>query len=365
MIFIFFPSLKIGDLVSPLALVQGGMGIGISMAGLASAVANEGAIGVISAAMTGMDEPDLRQNWLEANSRAFIREIRKTKEMAPGGIIGTNIMVVMELYEPMVEIALAEKIDIIFAGSGLPLSLPKFLKEGQKTKLVPIISSGRAARLVCQYWVNHFNYFPDAFVIEGPLAGGHLGFKYEDLLTPEKFSLEKLLKDVQQNVAGFEEKAGRKIPLIVGGGIYTGADIKKFFDLGADAVQIATRFVCTYECDASQAFKEMFIKAKEEDLIYIKSPVGLPGRAIRNKFLDDVAAGKKIPFDCPFKCLKTCEFEKSPYCIALALVNAKKGIFNHGFAFAGSNVYRCDKIVSVKELIQELIKEYEEAERKK
>lgn len=342
-------------------IIQGGMGIGISLSGLAAAVANQGGIGVISAAMPGMEEPDLNQDYLVANRRAFIREIRQAQKISPSGIIGANIMVVMGIFNQTVETALEEKIDIIFSGSGLPLSLPRFLKKGQKTKLVPIISSGRAAKLLCQYWLRHYNYLPDAFVIEGPLAGGHLGFKFEELKNIENFSLEKLLKDVQESVKEFEKATGRKIPLIVGGGIYTGADIKKFLDLGADGIQMATRFIGTYECDASYAFKEAFLKAKKEDLIIINSPVGLPGRAIKNKFLEMVEAGKKIPFNCPFKCLKTCDVEKTPYCIALALINAKKGLLDHGFAFAGANAWRVDKIVSVEELIKELVDEYEKA----
>jgi nitronate monooxygenase len=337
------------------------MGIGISLAHLSSAVANEGGIGTISAAMPGMEEPDLFQDYLGANRRAFTRNIREAKRLAPQGIIGANIMVVMEIFGEMVTTALEEKVDLIFAGSGLPLALPKFKQPHHKTKLVPIVSSGRAAEIICRYWRHHFNYLPDAFVIEGPLAGGHLGFKFEDLKHPEKFSLEQLLAEVQLSIAPFEKMSGRKIPLIVAGGIYTGADIRRFLELGADGVQMATRFVCTTECDASQAFKEAYLKAKKEDIIIIKSPVGLPGRAIKNKFLEQVAAGKKIPFQCPFKCIRTCKVEKSPYCIALALINAKKGLMEHGFAFCGANAWRVNKIMPVKELIKELVDEYEQA----
>ena len=355
-----FPSLKIGELVSRLPIIQGGMGVGISLSGLASAVANEGGIGVIACAMPGIHEADIFTDSVRANLRVLKREIRKAKELTKG-ILGVNIMVAMTDFSELVKTALKEKIDIIFSGAGLPLDLPGYLKEGMKTKLVPIVSSGRAAKIICQKWLAKFNYLPDAFVVEGPKAGGHLGFKAEQLDDPQ-YCLENLVQDVIQAVKDFETDKGKTIPVIAAGGIYSGADIRKFLKLGASGVQMGTRFVATHECDADPAFKQAFVDAREEDLVVIKSPVGLPGRAIRNEFISRVNEGKTKPFKCPYHCIKTCDHTKSPYCIAIALGNAKKGRLKNGFAFAGLNAFRVDKIISVKELIRSLWEDYVKAD---
>jgi len=225
---------------------------------------------------------------------------------------------------------------------------------------VPIVSSSRAAKIIFQSWQNHYHHVPDAVVVEGPLAGGHLGFKKEQIHDPA-YVLEKILPEVISVIKPFEQYAGKQIPVIAAGGIYTGADIYKYLQMGAQGVQMATRFVATYECDASEEFKDAYIKCSKEDLIIIDSPVGLPGRAIRNRFLEKIASGNKIPFKCPWKCLKTCDLRSSPYCIARALTNAKNGHLEQGFAFAGANAYRIDKIISVKELFKTLIAEYEAA----
>ncbi len=351
-----FPSLKIGDLVSRIPIIQGGMGVGISLSGLASAVANEGGIGVIACAMTGIHEPDIFTDSVQANIRVLKREIRKAKELTKG-ILGVNIMVALTDFRELVKTSLREKIDVIFSGAGLPLDLPGYLKEGMKTKLVPIVSSGRAAKIICQKWLAKFNYLPDAFVVEGPKAGGHLGFKAEQLDDP-RFCLENLVQDVLQAVKAFETDKGKTIPVIAAGGVYTGADIHKFLKLGASGVQMGTRFVATHECDADPAFKQAFVDARAEDLVVIKSPVGLPGRAIRNEFISRISQGRTKPFKCPYHCIRTCDHNKSPYCIAAALGNAKKGKLKKGFAFAGQNAFRVDKIISVKELIRSLWEDY-------
>jgi NAD(P)H-dependent flavin oxidoreductase YrpB (nitropropane dioxygenase family) len=351
------PELKIGDLVAKIPIIQGGMSVGISLSGLASAVAEEGGIGVIGTAGIGMSEPDFSSNFLEANIRALRKEIRRARELTKG-IIGVNIMVALTNFIDMVKTSIEEKIDIIFSGAGLPLDLPKYLIKESKTKLVPIVSSGRAAKLIAKAWKDKFNYLPDAFVVEGPLAGGHLGFKREELLN-SNITLEEKLREVICEVRILEEKYDKKIPVIPAGGIYNGEDIAKFLKMGADGVQMATRFVATEECDADIAFKKAYISAKKEDVIIIKSPVGLPGRAIKNEFLESVERGDKKPFKCPFHCIKTCDYRNSPYCIAIALLNAKRGNLRDGFAFAGANAYRVNKIVTVKSLINELIGEIE------
>ena len=354
-------SLKIGDLTAKLPIIQGGMGICISLSGLASAVANEGGIGVIATPDIGMDEPDFSKNFLEANIRALRKEIRKARQLTKG-IIGVNIMVALTNFADLVKTAIEEGIDVIFSGAGLPLNLPEFLHGDDKshTKLAPIVSSARAAGIIAKKWSDKFGRIPDAVVVEGPKAGGHLGFKEEMLYDPA-YALENLVPEVIQTLKPYEEKYQKPIPVIAAGGIYTGADMYKFLQLGAAGVQMATRFVTTHECDASIKFKQAYIDSKKEDVVIIKSPVGLPGRAIRNAFIDDVSRGKKKPFKCPYHCLKTCDFENTPYCISFALINAKRGNLSSGFAFAGENAYRATEITSVKEVIDSILKEYKEA----
>jgi len=358
------PPLKIGDLYVRVPIIQGGMGVGISLSNLASAVANEGGIGVIATAGIGMLEPDFNQNFREANKRALKSEIRKARQKTTG-VIGVNIMMALSDFDELAIAAVEEGVDVIFLGAGLLLKNPALLPPPGNlkkvvTKVVPIVSSGRAAGIIFQSWAKKYNYVPDAVVVEGPMAGGHLGFKKENIDDPD-YKLEKILSDVIREVKNFERQFNKNIPVIAGGGIYTGQDIFKFFKLGAAGVQMATRFVATYECDASDEFKRAYIKCKKEDLVIIESPVGLPGRAIRNKFLDDVSSGLRKPFKCPWKCLRTCDFRKVPYCIALALTNAKQGLLDDGFVFAGANAYRVDRILSVKELMETLVSEYNEA----
>ncbi|MDQ1283773.1 MAG: nitronate monooxygenase [Patescibacteria group bacterium] len=353
------PALKIGDLIAKLPIIQGGMGVGISLSGLASAVANEGAIGVIATAIIGMNEPDFYSDYRNANIRALKEEIRKARKKT-NGILGVNVMVALTNFADMVKASIEEGIDVIFSGAGLPLDLPKYLKDGINTKLVPIVSSGRAAKLICKKWLSRFERLPDAFVVEGPMAGGHLGFSPNQLDNPD-FALDKLVPEVLEAVKSFAWERKADIPIIAAGGIYTGADVCRFLKLGVAGVQMATRFVATHECDADMRFKQSYIDAKEDDLVVIQSPVGLPGRAIRNEFLDAVKSGKKKPFKCPHHCISTCDYKQSPYCIAFALINAKKGNLKHGFAFAGNNAYKVDNIVSVKELISSLLKEYDQA----
>jgi NAD(P)H-dependent flavin oxidoreductase YrpB (nitropropane dioxygenase family) len=327
--------LHIGDLQIKLPIIQGGMGIGISMSRLAAAVANEGGVGVIAAVGLGMFEKDFSKNYIESSIRALKREIQAAREKT-SGIIGVNIMVALNNFSDMVKTAIAEKADIIFSGAGLPMNLPEFLTQGSKTKLVPIVSSGRAAGILCKKWKELYNYLPDAFVVEGPKAGGHLGFKREQLDNPD-FSLEKLVPDVVAHVKPFEETYQTSIPVIAAGGIYTGEDIKKIMDLGASGVQMGTRFVTTNECDASEAFKQTYIDSTEDDMEIIQSPVGMPGRAIHNEFIEKINRGEKRPIKCPYKCLKTCDITKTPYCIFAALMSAMKGNFNPNYAIGISN----------------------------
>lgn len=350
-------SLKIGNLLARIPIVQGGMGVGISLSGLASAVANEGGVGVISAAGLGVIYRDYSSDYNEASIWGLKEELRKARELSRG-IIGVNVMVAMSNFADMVRTAVAEKADIIFSGAGLPLNLPSFLTEGAKTKLAPIVSSARAAMLLCRKWLSEYNYVPDAVVVEGPKAGGHLGYKPEQI-ADEHFSLERIVPEVAREVGRFAEEHRCHIPVIAGGGIYTGEDIYKIMELGAEGVQMGTRFVATEECDAAPAFKQSYVDAKASDIEIIQSPVGMPGRAIRSSFLEKVREGLKRPKACPFNCIKTCDVTRSPYCIMLALYNAFRGKLDAGYAFCGANAWRTERILSVRELITSLVEEFD------
>jgi len=357
---VHMPTLTIGNLKIDKPIIQGGMGVGISLSGLASAVANQGGIGVISSVALGLLDDKFGKDYRNANIDILRQEIRRAKKMT-GGVVGLNIMVAMTDFNELLQTAIEEKVDIVFMGAGLPLRFPKGFTPQQiqkiETLFVPIVSSARAAQIIFQYWEKTFGRIPEAVVVEGPKAGGHLGFKREQIDDPE-YRLEKIIPEVVEVVSRFEQRLDKEIPVIAAGGIFTGADIKKFLELGAKGVQMATRFVATHECDASIEFKEAYVKCKKEDITIIDSPVGLPGRAIRNTFLNDVKAGQKHPVKCSWKCLKTCDYRTTPYCIADALANAQKGQILKGFTFAGSNAYKVDKIISVKELFDALQAEY-------
>ena len=318
-------SFYMGNLKIDLPVIQGGMGVGISLSGLASAVANEGGVGVISCAGLGLLYPKLSTDYLKNSILGLREELRKAKEKT-NGVIGVNIMVALSNFSDMVKTAISEKADIIFSGAGLPLDLPSYLEKESKTKLVPIVSSSRAAKLICEKWRNNYDYLPDAIVVEGPKAG-HC-----------------------------------KIPVIAAGGLYTGEDIYRLMQLGATGVQLGSKFVTTEECDASPVFKQAYIDAGQSDIEIITSPVGMPGRAISGEFTRKVKSGSEKPRRCAFHCIKTCDYTKSSYCIIKALYNAAKGNMQKGYAFAGANAFLSQKIVSVRETIETLKKEFRRAE---
>ena len=351
------PKLRIGNAVARLPIVQGGMGVGISLSGLASAVANEGGIGVIAANSIGMLDPEYYARHKDANAIALRKEIRKAKEMS-SGIIGVNIMVAVNDFHALLTVAIEEKVDMVFLGAGLPLKgIPVEALRSAGVKVVPIVSSARAAGLIFRSWLKKYEDVPDAVVLEGPKAGGHLGFKADQIDDPD-FALERILPDVVAVVKAYEDKLRRTIPVIAAGGVFTGTDIYNFFKLGASGVQMGTRFVATHECDADIRFKQSYVACSEDDIEIIKSPVGMPGRAIRSSFLKDISSGKKMKLRCAWRCLKSCDIKTARYCISLALDNARKGILEKGFVFAGSNAFRIKNIISVKELLQELQKQY-------
>ena len=349
--------LKIGNLISKYPIIQGGMGVGVSMHNLAGNVAKEGGIGIISTADIGYQDEEFNKEPMKANLKAIGNEIEKAREIAPKGIIGVNIMVALNNYAEIVKECVKNKIDLIISGAGLPKDLPSFVK-GTKTKIAPIVSSGRAAKLISKVWMSKYNYVPDMIVIEGPEAGGHLGFKPEELTPENKPKLEDITKDVLKEVKEIENETGKEIPVVVAGGIFNGKDITKFIKLGAKGVQIASRFVATKECDASEEFKQAYVNAKKEDIKIIKSPVGMPGRAIRNEFIKKVEENKEKITKC-YRCIKTCNPAETPYCITKALINAVRGNINEGLIFCGSNVDKIKQITTVKELMQELVQDAE------
>lgn len=349
--------LKIGDKTSKYPIIQGGMGVGVSGSNLAGNVSKQGGIGIIATADIGYKEPDFEKNPIGANLRAIKKEIEEARKISPDGIIGVNIMVAINNYADIVKEAVKNKIDLIISGAGIPKDLPQYVKE-TKTKIAPIISSARAAKLITKLWRTKYDYVPDMIVIEGPEAGGHLGFNSEDLEKRTTQKLEDITVEVLEEMKKVKEETGKKIPVIVAGGIFTGKDIAKFLKLGAAGVQMATRFVATYECDASEDFKKAYINAKKEDIQIVNSPVGMPGRVIKNAFIEKVKK-EKPKIDKCFKCIQTCDVKTTPYCITKALINAVKGNMDDALIFCGSNAYRVDKLLSVKQLMQELVTEAE------
>ncbi len=347
------PTLKIGNLEISPPIIQGGMGVRVSRANLAAAVANEGCAGVIASAGIGRYESFPKSNFGEINSEALRHEIRKARSMT-GGVIGVNIMVALSDYDILVKTAVDEKVDMIISGAGLPLSLPKYLN-GNDIKLIPIVSSARAFRILCKRWKVNFDRIPDAIIVEGVKAGGHLGYHYQNVLDNTTSSLE----DTLQGVLKIANTFNPKIPVIAAGGIFDGKDVAHFLGLGASGVQMATRFVCTDECDVHENFKRAYLNAHLEDITIIKSPVGLPGRVISNSFVEEIKRGRTIPFKCKYRCLRTCEPDKAPYCIAEVLANAAEGNLDESFAFAGSNAWRCNEIVPVRVVVNKLVEEYQ------
>lgn len=348
---------SIGDLQVRLPIIQGGMGVAISLSGLASAVANSGGIGVISAAAIGMRENE--KNIRKANKTGLQKEIRRAKSLTEG-VIGVNIMMALTDHEDLVKTAVEENADLIIMGAGLPLRIPAVLAEGglsgTRTKLAVKVSSAKAARLIFQSWAGKYNRIPDAVVVEGPLAGGHLGFKKEEV-TGEVVPLKKLVEETIREV----HKFSKDVPVIAAGGIYTGTDMYEIMQAGATAVKLGTRFVTTHECDADIAFKNSYLNCNQEDIVIINSPVGLPGRVVKNEFVEQIYAGNTKPFKCGWNCLSSCDYRTAPYCIAKALYNASNGAMSDGFAFCGSNAFRATRIQSVAEVFDELISEYEAA----
>lgn len=350
------PELKIGKLTARIPIVQGGMGVRVSLSSLASAVANQGGIGTISS--IGLGDLKASKKDIEGISRnALLREIEKARSLTTG-LLAVNIMGVLSNAADLVKTAVEGGIRIIVFGAGLPTRLPS-LCEDPDVNLVPIISSARVANLILRSWESRYGRTVDAFILEGPLAGGHLGFSKEQLENIDDHKVENILPEVLEVIKPYEDRFGQKIPTIVAGGVYTGSDIGQMLARGASAVQMGTRFVATEECGVSDRFKQAYIDAREEDIVIIKSPVGMPGRAIKNEFLKQLEYKEKHKVKCPYRCLTVCKTETAQYCIADALVKSYFGDVENGLIFAGRNAFRVNEITTVKGLIDELLTELE------
>ena len=367
--------LKIGNLVAKHPVIQGGMGVGVSLSSLAGAVAKAGGIGIISTAQIGFKDQDFGKNPMAVNLRAIHSELKKAREKAPQGILGFNIMVATKEYASYVKEAVKAGADVIISGAGLPIDMPKFVAEAEnenggsekkerRTMIAPIVSSVKSALVICRMWDRKYHTAPDFVVVEGPCAGGHLGFSREQLAelgadtdhvaeTFDEPAYDKEIRGIIETVKSFAEKYKKHIPVITAGGIFDHKDVLHQFALGAEGIQAATRFVTTEECDADIAYKEAYINAKEEDIVIVKSPVGMPGRAIKNKFLERVAQGPVKVERC-FRCLEHCNPAETPYCITKALINAAEGKIDEALLFCGSNAYRCEKIETVPEVMAAL-----------
>lgn len=343
--------LAIGDLIAKVPLIQGGMGVGVSLSSLAGAVAAEGGIGVLSTAQIGYREPDFDNDPIGANLRAIKTEIRKARQIARDGILGVNIMVATRKYEEYVKSAVEAGIDLIISGAGLPMDLPK-LVGAAKTKLAPIVSSVKSAQVIMRYWWKKYNRLPDAVIIEGPLAGGHLGFHKDQLADIDKLHYDDEVRAIIKKVNEAASEHDADIPVIMAGGVYTRDDMEHYLEMGASGAQMATRFVTTYECDADDAYKQSYIDAKKEDIVIVQSPVGMPGRAILNPFMKKAKEGQ-VPHGKCHLCVSTCNPAETPYCITDALVNAVKGKIDDALLFCGANAYRATKLEHVKDIMDE------------
>jgi len=356
-------SVKIGRYTIPSPIIQGGMGVGISWSNLAGSVSKHGGLGVVSAVGTGYyknkqyaerlsyGRPAEATNFYSpAALKAIISDARDICGNAP---LAVNILYAMSDYGRVVKDACEAGVDIIITGAGLPTNMPEFTEGYPEVALVPIISSAKALRLICKRWQKRYNRLPDAVILEGPLSGGHQGFTYEQCLE-EEYQLENITPSVVE-----EAKAWGDIPVFVAGGIWDHDDIARFVEMGASGVQMATRFIGTHECDAHEAFKEVLIDAKQEDIQLLKSPVGYPARGVRTNLIElvDKREGPAIKCisNCVFPCNRGEEAKAVGYCIADRLSDAYLGDTKLGLFFTGTNGYRLNEIISVETLMHKLV----------
>ncbi len=332
------------------------MGVRVSTYELASAVAECGAAGTIASVGLPPDTDENRSDVPKSSREHLIVQIQKARELSRG-VIGVNIMVALSNYEDIARTTAKEKADFIISGAGLPLRLPEYV-EGSPIKLIPLISSARGADLVIKTWKRRYNRLPDAVIVEGPLSGGHIGgHSIEDLESDRLVSLERSVLEVLDVVNGYKKIYGKDIPVIAAGGIFDGKDLVRFLKLGAKGVQMGSRFVATHECTVADNYKKMYVESDEKDLVFIQSPVGMPAKVLRTKFIDEMLRGGTRPISCNYRCLRTCDPLSAPFCIAKALINAVEGDLDNAVVFAGTNVSRIKEITSVRDLIDSVIRE--------
>lgn len=339
-------------------LLQGGMGVAISLGVLAGTVASFGAMGTVSAVIPGYDDPGYARNPQAVNRTALGREVRRALEIADGnGVVAVNVMCALTDYEGLVKAAVDAGAQAIVCGAGLPLGLPG-LVEDPDVMLAPIVSSARAARVISDKWQRNYERRADFMVVEGPLAGGHLGFKPAELTaegsaegTAQGVTLTEILTEVVAWRDDLEREEGVYIPLFAAGGIRTAAEAAELMALGADGIQVGTPFIATVESNASAAFKEHLIAASSADVQVIQSPVGMPGRALDSPLLRRIATeGRQAPSRC-YNCLKMCDPKTTLYCIQNALVAAVRGDADAALFFSGSDIDGIDRITTVREVI--------------
>ena len=350
------PSLQIGEYTIPVPIIQGGMGVRVSAHRLASAVANEGGVGIIATVALSLASKYYKKgkDYYRANVKALVDELRIAHELSPKGIVGTNCMVAIRDFEAMVRTSVEHGAHMIISGAGLPLRLPEFATGYPRTALVPIVSSQRAARLLAQRWNKLYKRIPDAILFEDPnTAGGHLGIRRDQLFS-EEYSSDRVVPELAE---WSRTQYGDEIPIITAGGVWDRKDIDHALSLGAKGVQMASRFLCTYECDAHEHFKQAFINAKESDVVIIDSPAGLPGRALNTPFTRTLFHGGKVASKCFATCLDSCSCreEKDAFCIAEALHRSQQGDLANGLVFTGTNGIRHTRMSHVRDIFRELM----------
>ena len=355
--------LKIGKYTIDIPIIQGGMGVGISWDKLAGAVSKAGGLGTISAIGTGYyNNSQFVKKEIEGRpyetenfySKDALKEIFKNARKVCGDApLACNILYAISDYEKTIVDACEAGANILVTGAGLPTNMPEFTKDYPDIALVPIVSSAKALKIICKRWTKRYNKLPDAVIVEGPLSGGHQGFTYEQCFQ-EEYKLENLIAPIKEEI-----KKWGDFPLIVAGGIWDKDDIDKFIELGADGVQMGTRFIGTYECDAHDNFKNILIDAKEDDIVLLKSPVGYPARGVKTELLKHIENKTAPKIKCISNCVSPCkrgiEAKEVGYCIADRLSDAYKGYKDIGLFFSGSNGYKIDKLLSVEELINKLV----------
>ncbi len=353
--------MRIGKYEIEKPIIQGGMGVGISWDQLAGNVSLEGGLGVISAVGTGyyqdkkfskknvQDKPYSEENFYSKD--ALVEIFKNARKICGDKPLAANILYAQSDYGRVVHDACEAGANIIITGAGIPTNMPEFTKDYPDVALVPIVSSARALKLICKKW-KRYGRLPDAVIVEGPLSGGHQGFKYDDCFK-EEFQLENIVPPVIE-----EAKNWGNMPIIAAGGVWNKQDIDKFLDMGCAGVQMGTRFIGTYECDASDALKNVIINAEEKDIKLLKSPVGLPARGVITNLQKAIETGTAPKVACISNCVAPChrgeEAKAVGYCIADRLSDAYLGKVDTGLFFTGSNGYRIKELISVKELMDKL-----------